>query len=117
MNRALRILLFLVAFIFTLYVALFVAAYLKPTHNRIALWSMNLEAIVEAKRTWAGNRVNNTNDAPTFDELQHYLPDWATNHISWTHGELVDTNGGVYTIGRLDERPSCLIGGVREVFP
>ena len=117
MNRISRILIFLASFALALYVALFVAAYLKPKSNKIAVWRVNLEAIKEAKQIWEGNEVKKTNDSPTLDDLRPYLSDWETNHIYWTNGELVDPDGGVYTIGRVGESPSCLIGGVRKVYP
>ncbi|HTB82804.1 MAG TPA: hypothetical protein VK742_04050 [Candidatus Sulfotelmatobacter sp.] len=97
-----------------LFVALFVAAYFTPKHNKIAIWRVNLMGIVEAKQLWAGNQANDTNDTPTFEELRPYLSDWVTNHISWTNGQLVDVDGGIYAIGHVGEGPSCLIGGVRR---
>jgi hypothetical protein len=117
MNRISRILIPLVSLAIALYVALFVAAYMKPKSNKIAVWRTNLEAIESAKQVWESNEVIKTNDSPTLDDLRPYLSGWATNHIYWTNGELVDPDGGVYTIGRVGESPSCLIGGVRKVYP
>jgi hypothetical protein len=96
------------------FIALFVAAYLTPKRsNRIPNWRLNLMQIELVKKQWADDRVGITNDTPTFGDLRPYLPDWQTNHIFMTNGEVVDPDGGVYTIGRLDEQPSCLIDGHR----
>jgi len=117
MNRISRISIFLVSLAVVLYVALFVAAYMKPKSNKIAVWRTNLEYIKEAKQVWESSEVIKTNDSPTLDDLRPYLSDWVTNHIYWTNGELIDPDGGVYTIGLIGESPSCLIGGVRKVYP
>jgi hypothetical protein len=116
MKRILKVLILSVALAVAAFIALFVAAYLRPKSNRIAPWRVNLEQIWEAKQVWASSRVGTTNDAPTLDDLRPYLSDWVTNHFSWTNSEIVDSNGGVYTIGRVGELPSCLIGG-RRVYP
>ena len=96
-----------------LYVALFIAAYLKPKHNQIAVWRINLEQIYEAKQIW---RDDGTNKFPTFDNLRPFFSGSVTNHLYQKNGQLVDQNGGVYTIGRIGEPPSCLIDGVRKTL-
>jgi hypothetical protein len=119
MTRKSKILIFLVSLV-SLLVAAFIALtffVVAPRRSaKIATWRLNLEQIEVAKHEWADDRVSTTNDTPTLDDLRPYLSDWVTNHISLTNGELVDPNGGVYTIGRVGELPSCLIGG-RRVYP
>ena len=111
MKRILQALALLVAVAF---IVLFVTAYLKPRKsNRIPNWRLNLMQIELVKKEWADDRVGTTNDTPTFSDLRPYLPDWQTNHIFMTNGEVVDPDSGVYTIGRLGEQPSCLIDGQR----
>ena len=111
MKRILQALALLVAVSF---IVLFVTAYLKPRKsNRIPNWRLNLMQIELVKKQWADDRVGSTNDAPTFSDLRPYLPDWQTNHIFMTNGQVVDPDGGVYTIGRVGEQPSCLIDGQR----
>ena len=111
MKRILQALALLVAVAF---IVLFVTAYLKPRKsNRIENWRLNLRQIELVKKQWADDRVGSTNDAPTFSDLRPYLPDWQTNHIFMTNGQVVDPDGGVYTIGRVGEQPSCLIDGQR----
>ena len=113
MKRIVRVLVWLVALAAAILIVLIVAANLKPRSNRIPNWRLNLEQIELVKKQWADDRVGSTNDAPTFSDLRPYLPDWQTNHIFMTNGQVVDPDGGVYTIGRVGEQPSCLIDGQR----
>jgi hypothetical protein len=111
MARIVKILILLVTLAVAAFIALFVAAYLKPKSNKIPNWRLNLEQIESTKKEWADDRVGVTNDTPTLDDLRPYFSNWMTNHIFWTNGQVVDPDGGVYTIGRIGEQPSCLIGG------
>jgi hypothetical protein len=111
MKRIVRVLVWLVAFVAAALIVLIVAANHNPRSNRIPNWRLNLEQIELAKHEWASERVSATNDTPTFADLRTYFSDWQTNHIFMTNGEVMDPDGGVYTIGRLDEQPSCLIDG------
>ncbi|HXF10120.1 MAG TPA: hypothetical protein VN625_04995 [Desulfuromonadaceae bacterium] len=95
------------------YAALFLGAYLKKKTNKIPTWRLNLMQIEFAKQHWVNDRVTTTNDTPTLDDLRPYLSDWSTNHIFWTNGVIADPDGGVYTIGRIGEEPSCLMEGRR----
>jgi len=113
MTRKSKILIFLVALVVVIFVALPIAANFKKKSARISIWRLNLEQIEIAKHAWAGDRVGTTNDAPTLEDLRPYFSDWATNLIFVTNGAVVDLGGGVYTIGRIDEPPSCLLNGHR----
>ena len=117
MNRIAKILIFLVALVAISFVALFIAAYLTPKNNRIPVWRTNLEQIESAKQVWESNEVIKTNNSPTWDDLRPYFSGWVTNYLYLTNSELVDPYGGVYTIGRIGEPPSCLVGGIRKIFP
>ena len=117
MNRIVNILLVVFLIVVILFVALFLAAYLKPKHNQIPIWKTDLEQIYSAKQLWEINNINKTNDSPRLDDLRPYLSSKATTSLFWTNSVLMDLSGTVYTIGRIGEPPSCLIGGVRKVFP
>ena len=113
MTRTLKVLVLLVSIAVAAFIGLCVAAYLNPRSNKLETWRLNLQQIEVAKLTWAFEEDKTTNDTPTFEDLRFYLPDWTTNQLFLTNGEVVDPDGGVYTIGRIGERPSCLIGGHR----
>ena len=113
MTRTLKVLVLLVSVAVAAFIALCVAAYLNPDSNKLETWRLNLQQIEVAKQTWAFEEDKTTNDTPTFDDLRPYLPYWTTNQLFLTNGEVVDPDGGVYTIGRIGERPSCLTGGHR----
>jgi hypothetical protein len=116
MSRNSKILICSVCLVAAVVISLPVLAHFNRKSNKIATWRLNLEEIEIAKHEWADDSLNVTNNTPTLDDLRPFLSDWVTNHISWTNGELVDPDGGVYTIGRVGELPSCLIGG-RRVYP
>jgi hypothetical protein len=61
-----------------------------------------------AKQTWASKENKTTNDVPTWDDLKPYLR---------IQGLPKCPDGGIYTIGRLDEMPRCSIGGPRHSLP
>ena len=113
MTRRLKVLVLFVSVAVAAFIALCVATYLNPRSNKLETWRLNLQQIEVAKKTWAFEEDKTTNDTPTFDDLRFYLPDWATNQLFLTNGEVVDPDGGVYSIGRIGQRPSCLIGGRR----
>jgi hypothetical protein len=113
MSRNSKILICSVCLVVAVVIGLPFLAASKRRSSKIATWRLNLEQIEIAKKEWADDRVSPTNDTPTLDDLRLYLSDWETNHIFLTNGEVIDPDGGVYTIGRLGEQPSCLIGGHR----
>ena len=113
MTRTFKVLVSLVSIAVAAFIALCVAAYFHPRSNRIPNWRENLEQLEIAKHEWASERVSTTNDTPTFADLRPYFSDWQTNIMFMTNGEVMDPDGGVYTIGRLGEQPSCFIDGHR----
>lgn len=68
----------------------------------------NLLQIQGAKNQWMTETKKATNDVPTWDNIRPYL---------YRSRELHCPKGGVYTIGRLDERPRCSIGGKVHTLP
>jgi hypothetical protein len=68
----------------------------------------NLSQIEGAKKQWMSETQKATNDVPTWADLQPLL----------LHSEQLHCpNGGVYTLGRLDQRPTCSIGGEVHTLP
>jgi hypothetical protein len=75
--------------------------------------ALRLEAIDAAKSQWALENHRTTNDVPTWDDLQPYLP----QHMSHvTNGVWYCPMGGHYTLGRLGEPATCSIGGTGHSF-
>jgi hypothetical protein len=68
-----------------------------------------LKAIDGAKQAWAIEFYRTTNDIPTWDDLG--------KQNGWDRGTWVCPNGGVYTIGRVGEYPTCSIGGTSHSLP
>jgi len=66
----------------------------------------NLREIVGCKKQWAVENHKSTNDVPTWDKVQAYLP-----------RKLVCPQGGTYTLGRVGELPTCSVGGRDHSLP
>ena len=64
----------------------------------------NLRIISSAKNQWALDHNKTDHDTPTWNDIRPYFPS------RWTNGEPICPAGGTYTIGRLDENPTCSIG-------
>ena len=67
----------------------------------------NLYQIQLAKELWMSDNNKTLNDTPTWDDIKAYVG----GNI------LVCPNGGIYTIGRVDQLPTCSIGGWRHSLP
>jgi hypothetical protein len=65
----------------------------------------NLRNIVAAKQQWVVDYHKATNDVPTWDDLRPYLERGVKNELPHCPA------GGKYTIGRVDEKPTCSVGG------
>jgi len=61
--------------------------------------SNKLRQIDGAKQMWADEHHKMTNDIPTWEDLRGYLKT----------APLTCPNGGTYTLGRIDELPTCSI--------
>ena len=72
---------------------------------------IHLREIAALKEQWGLDHQKTTNDVPTWDDLRPYMrpanADWIPHCPS----------GGVYTIGRLGEPPTCSIGGRDHTLP
>lgn len=91
-------------------VVIVIPAYVR-THNisSAAPCINRLRQIEAAKEQWALEQNKTTNDVPTWGDLYAYLAGSFTNSY-WTNGRLVCPEGGVYTLGRVGELPSCSLG-------
>ena len=65
----------------------------------------NLQYIQVAKHNWAIDEKKISTDIPTWGDLHSYLPD------TWSNSIPRCPSGGTYTIGQVDELPTCSIGG------
>src|SRR5215469_2420963 len=75
----------------------------------------SLQEIQTAKERWAGDNFRNGNSIPTWNELLPYLNSDFKNFY-WTNGFVVRPQGGMYVIGRVGDRPVCLVNG-RTIYP
>jgi hypothetical protein len=71
----------------------------------------SLRQIEAAKNEWALENSKTNNDTPTWSELSPYLGDGEFTNFYSTNGVVIRPKGGIYTIGRVDEQPSCFIDG------
>jgi hypothetical protein len=67
---------------------------------------VNLRMIADAKELWASSNQKTENDTPTWDDLRPYM----------RGAKPQCPGGGVYTIGRVGEPPSCSIPEHTEHF-
>jgi hypothetical protein len=73
---------------------------------------MYLREIQWCKETWMKHEGKTTNDTPTWADLNEDLVG-----MGWRNGKPVCPNGGVYTIGRVADMPTCSIGGPKHSDP
>ena len=64
----------------------------------------NLRVIAAAKDQWALENNKTTNDTPTWDDLRPYFGR-ATNQPPKC------PDGGIYTLGKVGQNPTCSLGG------
>lgn len=65
-----------------------------------------LRMIDGAKEQWVLENDKTTNDTPTWDDIVPYLK-----------SKPVCPDGGIYTLGRVGEPPTCSIGGQGHTLP
>jgi hypothetical protein len=79
----------------------------KPGNRHTADWAClnNLRLIDSAKQQWALEQGKNADDSPTWDEMRPYVG-------RGSKGVLPECpSHGVYTLGRVGEKPRCSIHG------
>ena len=75
----------------------------KPKHAPRLSCIANLKQIEGAKDVWVIDRNKTTNDVPTLDDL--------VGETGYINKMPKCSVGGVYTLGRVDEKPTCSIPG------
>ena len=87
-------------------------AHLPGVYHPINSCAANLRQIDGVKQQWTLEHHKSTNDIPTWSDLFPYLRE-ADGYV------LVPfcPRGGIYSLGRADERPKCSIGGPDHACP
>jgi hypothetical protein len=67
----------------------------------------NLRYLEGIKQQWAVGNGKSSNDFPTWEAIGPYLQ----------HGVPICPQGGKYTLERIDNRPSCSLGGGDHTLP
>jgi hypothetical protein len=105
--------------IWTLIIALvFVSAaiFIVPHFVRASAYSPshecqnNLRVIEAAKDQWAVENNKMTNDTPTWDDIRPYMSLYLK-----TNKFLKCPEGGIYTLGKVGQLPTCSIGGYHSI--
>ena len=68
----------------------------------------NLRLIAAAKDQWAIEHDKTTNDTPTWDDLRPYFG-------QRTNQSLKCPEGGIYTLGKVGQTPTCSLGGNHSI--
>src|SRR5439155_17836481 len=71
----------------------------------------NLRIIESSKEMWHRENPGITNDLPTWRDIQPYLPLWMSNGMPRCPG------GGIYSLHRIGEQPTCSVGGPGHSLP
>jgi hypothetical protein len=76
-------------------------------------WANRLRLIESAKHQWVFENNKHTNDIPTWSDISYYIPQPSEifSNFSYANGRLVSPAGEAYTIGRVDELPTCYKDG------
>ena len=64
----------------------------------------NLRQFDAAKNQWKLEKSKTDDDMPTWDDIRPYLPD------RWSNSIPACPDGGVYTLGRVRQSPTCSLG-------
>jgi hypothetical protein len=114
--RAFKSFLILLAVIALVVLAVAIPNFIRARSTSASNFYVNsLRQIEAAKQQWALESSKTTNDVPTWSELLPFLDTGFTNYFL-TNGVVVRPKGGIYTIGRVGEPPTCAIDG-RTVYP
>jgi hypothetical protein len=75
----------------------------------------NLELLRIEKGNWMRMDDKTTNDIPTWEEIDQIIS--PSTLLQWSNGRPVCPDGGVYTLHRGGDLPTCSIGGPRHALP
>jgi hypothetical protein len=110
LNNAPRVIVFSTLVILLVLVVLFRRFESVRRTSVLGCWN-NLVLLQQYKNEWMRDKHKTPNDTPTWDDILPY----STNR--WANGRPVCRDGGIYTLGRVGEPPSCSIGGSGHSFP
>ena len=79
----------------------------KTAEDKVCI--SNLRAIKHAKEKWGFDKKKQPSDIPTYDDIKEYLS--KTTQLS------ICPVGGKYTLGALNENPSCEFAAQGHVLP
>jgi hypothetical protein len=68
----------------------------------------NLRLIAAAKDQWAIEHAKTTNDTPTWDDLRPYFGREMNQPLKCPQG-------GIYTLGKIGQSPTCSLGGNHSI--
>jgi hypothetical protein len=71
----------------------------------------NLRIIDACKQGWALDNGKTTNDTPNWVDLHTYFTNWTKAGLYMKNGLPFCPEGGIYTIGKVGELPTCSVGG------
>lgn len=77
---------------------------------------LNLCALRQAKALWMDENAKGATNVVGWDDLNEYLQAGLGLH-RMTNGRPICPDGGTYKLGRLDEPPTCSIGGPNHSLP
>ena len=80
-------------------------------HEQAETCIHNLLSLDAAKQQWAQEEHQTTNAVPTWNNLYPYLVNVLFVQDGTTAKRLFCPAGGVYTIGRVADAPTCSMGG------
>ena len=87
----------------------FTALYPAPKPGQVKRCINNLRQLDGSKQQWAVEHHKATNAVPAWEDLRDYL--------SPAMNESICPQDGLYTLGPVDARPTCSLGGPQHSLP
>ena len=88
----------------------------RPTSAALSRCEYNLRVLEICKSNWQSANRKSATDTPSWDDLKEDLLPYAQRY-DWTNGIPVCPDGGVYTLGKVREKPKCSIDGRGHSLP
>ena len=99
---------FVLAAIAAVILAVAVPNFIRARQTRAAYPCINnLRQFDAAKNQWKLEKSKTDDDMPTWDDIRPYLPD------RWSNSIPACPDGGVYTLGRVRQPPTCSLGNTQ----
>jgi len=97
--------LFVLAAIVVIVLAVGIPNFSRARQTHAANPCLNTLRMIDSwKQEWALERSKTTNDTPTWDDIRPYFP------ARWSNSLPACPDGGVYTLGRVGQPPTCSLG-------